>query len=173
MTDKPAYVRTEIRLRRYCVTVMDNWTPTRLFWTLAGAKRFYRKHRDCANVYHWRHGQWWWLCGKILLIIIALYIATPALAEDYWTTCDEAYRFCERRGYHRDCSIWTQYGKPLSVNRSYYPPVKANPTVGTPFCKENPWHMRCGYLSEVPPMVHEHTECPIPERLKRGTAEGK
>src|SRR2546430_2680897 len=101
-----------------------------------------------------------------VVLAIALLWAMTALSEDYWTNCEQAYQFCERRGYHRDCKIWTAYGKPLSVNRSYYPPVKPNPNVGTPFCEENPWHMHCGYVSEILPMVHEHTECPIPEKYK-------
>ena len=52
-----------MKLRRYCVTVNDNWTPLRLFWTLEGAKRFYRLHRDCANVFGWSAGKWEWYCG--------------------------------------------------------------------------------------------------------------
>ena len=52
-----------MRLRRYAVTVMDNWTPMGLFWTLEGAKRFYRKHREVANVYQWQDGKWRWMCG--------------------------------------------------------------------------------------------------------------
>ena len=52
-----------MRLRRYCVTVMDNWTPTREFWTLEGAKRFYREHRECANVFKWESEAWCWMCG--------------------------------------------------------------------------------------------------------------
>jgi hypothetical protein len=32
--------------RQYCVTVMDNWTPLRYFWTLEGA----RKWRDTRNL---------------------------------------------------------------------------------------------------------------------------
>lgn len=53
-----------MRLRRYCVTVMDNWTPLRTFWTLGGAKKFYRKHREVANVYKWRDDEWQWMCGS-------------------------------------------------------------------------------------------------------------
>ena len=102
----------------------------------------------------------------IMVLAIAMLWVTMvvALAEDYWTSCEQAYQFCTLRPYHRDCVIWTRWDKPLSVNRSYYPPVKPNPNIGTPFCQENPWHMNCGYLSEVPPMVHEHVECPIPGR---------
>lgn len=29
-----------MRLKRYAVTVMDNWTPWRSFWTLRGARRW-------------------------------------------------------------------------------------------------------------------------------------
>lgn len=50
-------------LKRYCVTVSDNWTPLRLFWTLEGAKGFYRNHRSCANVFKWDGEQWDWMCG--------------------------------------------------------------------------------------------------------------
>lgn len=49
--------------RRYCVTVSDNWTPLRQFWTLAGAKKFYLPHREYANVFEWRDGGWQWICG--------------------------------------------------------------------------------------------------------------
>lgn len=52
-----------MRLKRYCVTVMDHWTPMREFWTLEGAKRFYRLHRGCANVFKWDGEQWSWMCG--------------------------------------------------------------------------------------------------------------
>lgn len=52
-----------MKLRRYCVTVMDNWTPTLVFWTLEGAKQFYRQHRATANVFKWRGGEWQWMCG--------------------------------------------------------------------------------------------------------------
>lgn len=52
-----------MRLRRYCVTVMDNWTPTRDFWTLKGATDFYREHRDCANVFKWDDYAWTWMFG--------------------------------------------------------------------------------------------------------------
>ena len=45
-------------LKRYCVTVMDNWTSQRFFWTLAGAHKFYCRHESCANVYKWIDGKW-------------------------------------------------------------------------------------------------------------------
>lgn len=47
-----------MRLRRYAVTVMDNWTPMRLFWTLRGAENFHRKHSACAYLYIWKDGGW-------------------------------------------------------------------------------------------------------------------
>lgn len=53
-------------LKRYCVTVSDNWTPLRLFWTLDGAKKFYMKHRSYSNVFKWEPrptGAWEWICG--------------------------------------------------------------------------------------------------------------
>lgn len=52
-----------MKLKRYCVTVMDNWTPMRTFWTLDGAKAFYREHRTCANVFGWDGEAWSWICG--------------------------------------------------------------------------------------------------------------
>jgi hypothetical protein len=30
---------------------------------LDGAKRFYQKHRTCANVFKWRESEWQWMCG--------------------------------------------------------------------------------------------------------------
>lgn len=53
-----------MRLKRYRVTVLDNWTPTTDFWTLEGAKKFYRQHRECANVFKWDDGAWHWMCGS-------------------------------------------------------------------------------------------------------------
>jgi hypothetical protein len=38
--------------------VVDNWTSLRLFWTLAGAHKFYCRHESCANVYKWIDGKW-------------------------------------------------------------------------------------------------------------------
>jgi hypothetical protein len=42
---------------------MDNWNPMRDFWTLEGAKKFYREHKSSANVFHWDGEQWQWVCG--------------------------------------------------------------------------------------------------------------
>lgn len=50
-------------LKRYCVTVNDNWTPMRKFWTLEAAIKFYRPHREYANVFKWRDGGWNFMCG--------------------------------------------------------------------------------------------------------------
>ncbi len=47
-----------MKLRRYCVIVMDNWTPTREFWTLQGALRWYDKHHGAAYLYEWMGGRW-------------------------------------------------------------------------------------------------------------------
>lgn len=52
-----------MRLRRYAVTVMDNWTPMRTFWTWSGARRFYYEHHASANFYEWHGGEWHWMCG--------------------------------------------------------------------------------------------------------------
>jgi hypothetical protein len=50
-------------LRKYGVTVIDNGTPPRKFWTLEGAKRFYMSNRAYANVFTWEdakyeNGRW-------------------------------------------------------------------------------------------------------------------
>jgi hypothetical protein len=47
-----------MKFRRYCVTVMDNWTPMQVFWTFKGARKFYESHRTCANVFKWKYGKW-------------------------------------------------------------------------------------------------------------------
>jgi hypothetical protein len=47
-----------MRLRCYCVTVMDNWTPLRYFWTLRSAEKFWKKHLQCATLYWWE-GKYW------------------------------------------------------------------------------------------------------------------
>jgi len=52
-----------MQLKRYCVTVMDNWTPTRDFWTLSGAHKFYREHMEYANVFKWDGEAWSWMFG--------------------------------------------------------------------------------------------------------------
>lgn len=54
-----------MRWKRYAVTVSDNWTPVRTFWTLEAAKKFYRPKRDHANVFVWKSQsrEWEWICG--------------------------------------------------------------------------------------------------------------
>lgn len=52
------YWFNQMKLRRYAVTVMDNWTPMREFWTYEGAVKFYKKHRDCSYIYQWDDGYW-------------------------------------------------------------------------------------------------------------------
>lgn len=54
-----------MKLKRYCVTVKDGWTPTQTFWTLEGAKSFYHQHREVANVFKWDGEQWSWVCGAL------------------------------------------------------------------------------------------------------------
>jgi hypothetical protein len=46
-----------MRLRKYSVTVMDNWTPTRFFWTEAGARRWFNSFVAGAHLFKWR-GSW-------------------------------------------------------------------------------------------------------------------
>jgi len=46
-------------LRRYCVTVMDNWTPMREFWTLHGAIEHWSRYRDSGgHLFVWSAGRW-------------------------------------------------------------------------------------------------------------------
>lgn len=44
--------------RRWCVTMMDCWTPTRVFYTHAGAAKFRKEHSQCAYLYHWQRNRW-------------------------------------------------------------------------------------------------------------------
>lgn len=47
-----------MKLRRWCVTVMDNWTPTREFFFLSSALEHRAKHFPVAYLYHWEDGRW-------------------------------------------------------------------------------------------------------------------
>lgn len=47
-----------MKLKHYCVTVMDNWTPTREFWTYKGALAFRNEHASCAHLHQWFSGEW-------------------------------------------------------------------------------------------------------------------
>lgn len=55
-----------MRLKRYCVTVVDNWPHTTHFWTLNGAKKYYNKYQERADLFVWKDGAWRWLCGSIV-----------------------------------------------------------------------------------------------------------
>lgn len=46
-----------MRMRRYCVTVMDNWTPTRVFWTFGGALRWWVRNRPVSFLFVWDKGR--------------------------------------------------------------------------------------------------------------------
>jgi hypothetical protein len=45
-------------LRRFCVTVMDNWTPMRRFFTLYGARRWRANIGVNAHLFEWTGSQW-------------------------------------------------------------------------------------------------------------------
>jgi len=47
-----------VRLRKYAVTVMDNWTAMRTFWTYEGARKFWLAHSAVAYLYRWSDGKW-------------------------------------------------------------------------------------------------------------------
>ncbi len=54
-----------IRLRRYCVTVMDNWTPLRYFWTLDRATKWRDSIGSYAHLYKWQPNIGIWLeCSR-------------------------------------------------------------------------------------------------------------
>jgi len=42
-----------MKLKRWYVTVMDNETPTRDFWTLGGAMAHYLNHTPASYLYRW------------------------------------------------------------------------------------------------------------------------
>lgn len=48
-----------MKLRRYCVTVMDHWTPTREFWTWRNALAHFAKHYPAAHFYAWGREYGW------------------------------------------------------------------------------------------------------------------
>ena len=48
----------DMKLKCYCVTVMDNWTPTREFWTYKGALAFRNQHIQSAYLHQWFNGHW-------------------------------------------------------------------------------------------------------------------
>jgi hypothetical protein len=48
-----------MKLQRYCVTVMDNWTPTLTFWTLKGARKYCEGFVAGAHLYQWIEGNGW------------------------------------------------------------------------------------------------------------------
>lgn len=49
-----------MKLRRYCVTVMDSWTPTRTFWTFGGALKHAASNGVGAHLFVWSpdHNEW-------------------------------------------------------------------------------------------------------------------
>jgi len=42
-----------VKLKRWCVTVMDNETPTREFWTMGGAVGHFLNHTPASHLYRW------------------------------------------------------------------------------------------------------------------------
>ena len=47
-----------MKLKHYCVTVMDNWTPMRDFWTFNGALACRNEHLAAAHLHQWFNGRW-------------------------------------------------------------------------------------------------------------------
>lgn len=56
-----------MRLKRYAVVVMDNWTPMHTFWTLRGAQKFAADFGDAMRVYEWRDDAWLLVGSKLAL----------------------------------------------------------------------------------------------------------
>lgn len=46
------------RFRKYAVTVMDSWTPARLFWTERGARRWHNTFLAGAHLFRWNGDHW-------------------------------------------------------------------------------------------------------------------
>jgi hypothetical protein len=48
-----------MKLKKYCITVMDCWTPTREFWTFGGALKHWVRHQPgtYSHFYVW-HPDW-------------------------------------------------------------------------------------------------------------------
>jgi len=49
-----------MKLRRYCVTVMDHWTPMREFWTFGGALAFAARHLGASHLHVWNSATKTW-----------------------------------------------------------------------------------------------------------------
>lgn len=47
-----------MKLKRYCVTVMDNWTPMRTFWTQAAARKWQASFIAGAHLFLWNGSTW-------------------------------------------------------------------------------------------------------------------
>ncbi len=47
-----------MHLRRYCVTVSDNWTPTRFFWTRRQMAHWFWKFGNIAAAFEWDGEKW-------------------------------------------------------------------------------------------------------------------
>ena len=51
--------------KRFSVLAMNSWGPsgiqmgpTKFFWTMRGARKFFKKQRDRAYIYRWEEKQW-------------------------------------------------------------------------------------------------------------------
>ena len=84
-------------LKRYCVTVMDNWTSLRLFWTLAGAHKFYCRHESCANVYKWIDGKWQLILKDIAAELGQHEVIGPGLLHRIISEVQRGYDVVDRR----------------------------------------------------------------------------
>lgn len=47
-----------MRLKRNSVTVMDNFTPAREFWTFGAALRYAARHGHAAHLFVWTDTGW-------------------------------------------------------------------------------------------------------------------
>ena len=91
--------------------------------------------------------------GIILVLVLAdLCAVVLAKAEDF-RSCREAYEFCGRRPFHRECVVWTTWGRPLVVTRVR----PRNVAIDLEYCRANPWHASCGQGGGT-----YSVECPLP-----------
>lgn len=62
---------TEMKLRRYCVTVMDNWMTTREFFTLRGALRWRSEFpAGKAHLFRWDGERWLKLEARDIILLL-------------------------------------------------------------------------------------------------------
>lgn len=120
-----------MRLRRYAVTVMDNWTPMRLFWTLRGARRWCGELWWADHVHLFRWGTPLFIVALFVVVLVSVPIQA---AYSHGARC--------WNGVYRDCGLL--YGQPrhlgcvisfcdkVTYNRFTRPCYPGDPMGGAP-----------------------------------------